>query len=837
MAKNYSQIYKSVYTDKNKMDFGNSMIRGNGIPLDITEVWDDLDKAKEYAASNPVAYQGQIIAVITETDAQAYIITPVKQEDESYIRPIADLTEILAAIADLRASITRLDTKIDETHESVKDVGSVEGGERYAIEYKDDCLVVSRQSLTNLIELKFTDTTATISRFTGDPIVHSDIVNSPTKGNVIVTDNTLTGDPAGTIYDKLNQNGYYTLIPESATSTNTKRISFIDNFKYAHFDLAFDITTPTSQIDPNVSYIYLGDFTYRVDYNNDVPSQITVLCLNTGEPITNFGTGVGALAPAWYSEDTDGNKTAKARKIVETTTAEPDDIVVATACDSATAKAKMFTPNNYHQFLLYKGTDGHYYILPLGAYYPSWGKTALNLPETINTSKFSRNSKGYELIENNTILSGFDEAFDAYDLIKAFKGESNLVTNVQPFALLSAGTNIFFGSNPKNEWVSEDQLGNFTYTADQKVTFNSNGSYTVGRLNPVGNYNICKIQDMGKMYLDDDTSICVPEIWSRGSKYGLHKEIPTIDERTEEYIQFIIIRCWSADTEGTRNWEEGTRIFYRTLRPLTKIAEDGTALVKNWSFFHEIITSENISDLTNYTLELSEDNTQLIFKRGSETVNTISLPTVSTENSVTYDLATSDTAGLIKTGYEQNGKNYAVKTDEEGNAYVNVPWSDTNTTYNEATETTAGLMSAKDKIKLNKTLKLSKANLKLTDTNTTAATANAIISSGSNNTLSLLCLGYEDLLTYSVDDVVEAIREGKIVCTGGNVVFTVGSISYHININRILVDTDGIVWLAGDVYTVDTTTNAMCLVAANSVNYGWKITAISYENKTSVDLL
>lgn len=604
MAKNYSQIYKSVYTDKNKMDFGNSMIRGNGIPLDITEVWDDLDKAKEYAASNPVAYQGQIIAVITETDAQAYIITPVKQEDESYIRPIADLTEILAAIADLRASITRLDTKIDETHESVKDVGSVEGGERYAIEYKDDCLVVSRQSLTNLIELKFTDTTATISRFTGDPIVHSDIVNSPTKGNVIVTDNTLTGDPAGTIYDKLNQNGYYTLIPESATSTKTKRISFIDNFKYAHFDFAFDITTPTSQIDPNVSYIYLGDFTYRVDYNNDVPSQITVLCLNTGEPITNFGTGVGALALAWYSEDTDGNKTAKARKIVETTTADPDDIVVATACDSATAKAKMFTPNNYHQFLLYKGTDGHYYILPLGAYYPSWGKTALNLPETINTGKFSRNSKGYELIENNTILSGFDEAFDAYDLIKAFKGESNLVTNVQPFALLSAETNIFFGSNPKNEWVSEDQLGNFTYTADQKVTFNSNGSYTVGRLNPVGNYNICKIQDMGKMYLDDDTAICVPEIWSRGSKYGLHKEIPTIDERTEEYIQFIIIRCWSTDTEGTRNWEEGTRIFYRTLRPLTKIAEDGTALVKNWSFFHEIITSENTDlvkqgDLTN----------------------------------------------------------------------------------------------------------------------------------------------------------------------------------------------------------------------------------------------
>ena len=34
MAKNYNDIYTAVYTKGNKMDFGNSMIRGNGfVPL------------------------------------------------------------------------------------------------------------------------------------------------------------------------------------------------------------------------------------------------------------------------------------------------------------------------------------------------------------------------------------------------------------------------------------------------------------------------------------------------------------------------------------------------------------------------------------------------------------------------------------------------------------------------------------------------------------------------------------------------------------------------------------------------------------------------------------
>lgn len=63
--------------------------------------------------------------------------------------------------------------------------------------------------------------------------------------------------------------------------------------------------------------------------------------------------------------------------------------------------------------------------------------------------------------------------------------------------------------------------------------------------------------------------------------------------------------------------------------------------------------------------------------------------------------ASSSALGGIKIGYSDNGRNYAVELDSSGKAYVNVPWTDTNTTYNVATTSANGLMSYSDKSKLN----------------------------------------------------------------------------------------------------------------------------------------
>ena len=52
--------------------------------------------------------------------------------------------------------------------------------------------------------------------------------------------------------------------------------------------------------------------------------------------------------------------------------------------------------------------------------------------------------------------------------------------------------------------------------------------------------------------------------------------------------------------------------------------------------------------------------------------------------------ASTGSLGGIKLGYTSSGKNYAVNVDTSGNAYVNVPW--TNTTYDVATSSTLGLV-------------------------------------------------------------------------------------------------------------------------------------------------
>lgn len=58
----------------------------------------------------------------------------------------------------------------------------------------------------------------------------------------------------------------------------------------------------------------------------------------------------------------------------------------------------------------------------------------------------------------------------------------------------------------------------------------------------------------------------------------------------------------------------------------------------------------------------------------------------------TYSQATSSTLGLVKIGYPESGKNYPVELNSSGQMYVNVPWTDNNTTYGLATTSANGLL-------------------------------------------------------------------------------------------------------------------------------------------------
>lgn len=124
--------------------------------------------------------------------------------------------------------------------------------------------------------------------------------------------------------------------------------------------------------------------------------------------------------------------------------------------------------------------------------------------------------------------------------------------------------------------------------------------------------------------------------------------------------------------------------------------------------------------------------------------------------------ASSSALGGIKIGYSDNGRNYAVELDSSGKAYVNVPWTDTNTTYNVATTSANGLMSSSDKSKLDKIqadadavsfsrslssgTKIGTININGTNTDIYAPTAGEPVKYGvaTSTTLGLVRIGYPE---------------------------------------------------------------------------------------------
>ena len=124
--------------------------------------------------------------------------------------------------------------------------------------------------------------------------------------------------------------------------------------------------------------------------------------------------------------------------------------------------------------------------------------------------------------------------------------------------------------------------------------------------------------------------------------------------------------------------------------------------------------------------------------------------------------ASSSALGGIKIGYSDNGRNYAVELDSSGKAYVNVPWTDTNTIYNVATTGANGLMSSSDKSKLDgiqagadavsfsrslsSGTKIGTININGTNTNIYAPTAGEPVKYGvaTSTTLGLVRIGYPE---------------------------------------------------------------------------------------------
>lgn len=145
----------------------------------------------------------------------------------------------------------------------------------------------------------------------------------------------------------------------------------------------------------------------------------------------------------------------------------------------------------------------------------------------------------------------------------------------------------------------------------------------------------------------------------------------------EEYI-------YTGDTSATYDASKWEKLGdFRATVDLKNYAEKSDAV----GSFEIIPTATNIQIVAK-----SIDNTEIdrpTIDSATSTVAGVMTPSdknklngiANNANNYSLPTASSTIKGGITLGYSQSGKNYPVVLDNNGKAYVNVPWTDTNTTY------------------------------------------------------------------------------------------------------------------------------------------------------------
>lgn len=111
---------------------------------------------------------------------------------------------------------------------------------------------------------------------------------------------------------------------------------------------------------------------------------------------------------------------------------------------------------------------------------------------------------------------------------------------------------------------------------------------------------------------------------------------------------------------------------------------------------------------------------------------------VISSTNTTYSQATSSTLGLVKIGYPESGKNYPVELNSSGQMYVNVPWTDNNTTYSAG----AGLKLSGTAFSLVKATPTTLGGVKVSSTEIRTISAVAATSFGTQNRIYPVQLAY-----------------------------------------------------------------------------------------------
>lgn len=211
--------------------------------------------------------------------------------------------------------------------------------------------------------------------------------------------------------------------------------------------------------------------------------------------------------------------------------------------------------------------------------------------------------------------------------------------------------------------------------------------FASGKMIPIGEANgVAGLDSNGNVPLDQlgNLDTTVAEVVTALPTTNIKKHIYLIKDASgvtqNQYEEYI----YTGDTSATYDASKWEKLGdFRATVDLADYAKKDEALHglnAHYAPTSVFIEFKNVNGISTDSLEL--------FSATSERAGLMSGPDknkldgiANNANNYSLPTASSTTKGGITLGYSQSGKNYPVALDGNGKAYVNVPWTDTNTTY------------------------------------------------------------------------------------------------------------------------------------------------------------
>lgn len=220
-----------------------------------------------------------------------------------------------------------------------------------------------------------------------------------------------------------------------------------------------------------------------------------------------------------------------------------------------------------------------------------------------------------------------------------------------------------------------------------KHGYGNNYLFASGRMVPIGSANgVAELDANGNVPLSQlgNLDTTVAEVVTALPTTNIKKHIYLIEDEDgdtqNQYKEYI----YTGDTSATYDASKWEKLGdFRATVDLADYAKKSEAVgiidvQESASAVDFECKDINGTRLGYFSLERASENVAGVMSSADrkklngieDNANNYSLPT-----------ASSTTKGGITLGYSQNDKNYPVALDNSGKAYVNVPWTDTNTTY------------------------------------------------------------------------------------------------------------------------------------------------------------